>query len=223
MAHPTLLLTEDDGNLAAVLSNFLKNHGFDVLVAGSSQEALETLRRKAIDLALFDIQLPDFDGLTLLRHIREDGSELPVIVITGHINRDNHLNSFKNGADIFHPKPIDFDLLLSQIGRLLEKIEPDSLLEVPNIGLKFDTRSRKLAYKDKVVLLSRSEGLVFEKLLRTSDMLLLNSEFTTVSGEPMLRKTRDSLASRLRKRLRELGVPLKLVNLRGTGYQLQEE
>ncbi|HOG45028.1 MAG TPA: sigma-54 dependent transcriptional regulator [Anaerolineae bacterium] len=118
----TVLIVDDDPPIREMLSDFLKEEGYDTLVASDGASALHTLRHSAerINLALLDMRLPDVQGLEILRAMAEKGMELPVIVMTAHGTSSTAIHSMQLGAYDYLTKPIDLNQLGLTIRRLLE-------------------------------------------------------------------------------------------------------
>ncbi|MCS6798333.1 MAG: sigma-54 dependent transcriptional regulator [Myxococcota bacterium] len=120
MTRPAILVVDDEKNILATLARALRTEGFDADVAGNAAVALDKLRARAFDLVLLDVQLPDVDGLTLLGRMREQGFEMPAIVMSGHGGYETAVEATRRGAYTFVPKPIEPEPLFVQIRRALE-------------------------------------------------------------------------------------------------------
>lgn len=120
-ARASLLLVEDDADLAKALCGRLAHAGYEVRLAGSLGAAREALRAARPDLVLLDIMLPDGRGLELLGSIRADENlrSLPVILQTCLGGNDDVLSGFTSGANAYLGKPVDSARLLAVIARLL--------------------------------------------------------------------------------------------------------
>jgi two-component system response regulator AtoC len=118
----TVLIVDDDPPIREMLSDFLSEEGYEVLVANDGSSALQVLRQAAerIDLALLDMRLPDVQGLEILRAMAEKRMELPVIVMTAHGTSSTAIHSMQLGAYDYLTKPIDLNQLGLTIKRLLE-------------------------------------------------------------------------------------------------------
>lgn len=118
----TVLIVDDDPPIREMLTDFLKEEGYEVLAASDGAGALELLREAAqrISLALLDVRLPDVQGLEILRAMAEKGLELPVIVMTAHGTSSTAIHSMQLGAYDYLTKPIDLNQLSLTIKRLLE-------------------------------------------------------------------------------------------------------
>jgi len=116
-----VLVIEDDEAQRLLLTGFLARQGFEARPASSAQEALAELKTGLFDLALLDFRLPDADGLQLLSEMRKIQPEIPVIFITAFGSIEVAVAAMKQGASDFLTKPIDLDLLLVSLDRILEK------------------------------------------------------------------------------------------------------
>jgi DNA-binding NtrC family response regulator len=112
MPHAHLLVVDDEPSILTTLQKALTLEGYSVDVAGGAKVAEEKLKRRSYDLCLFDVQLPDGDGLGLLAQIRATKSEIPVIMMSGHATIDTAVKATRLGALNFLEKPINTDGLL---------------------------------------------------------------------------------------------------------------
>ncbi|MEP6934055.1 MAG: response regulator [Nitrospirota bacterium] len=78
-----ILVIDDDRGIRHLLGTFLRHKGYEVLLAGNGQDGLELLRQEHLDVIVLDLQMPDMDGLTVLRHIRSLNAHQPVIIFSG--------------------------------------------------------------------------------------------------------------------------------------------
>jgi DNA-binding NtrC family response regulator len=115
----TILVAEDDRTARVSLAELLETEGFEVLLAETGTQADAILAENEPDLALLDIRMPGLDGLSVLRHARERGSDAALIVMTAHGDSSTAIEAMKAGAFDYVLKPIDFQLLLQQIERAL--------------------------------------------------------------------------------------------------------
>ncbi|MCC7536958.1 MAG: sigma-54-dependent Fis family transcriptional regulator [Deltaproteobacteria bacterium] len=112
MAKAAILVVDDEKNILVTLSRALRVEGYDVDVAGSVAIANEKVRSRAYDLLLLDVMLPDGDGIELLRKLREQGNDVPAIVMSGHGSIETAVNATKLGAHDFLEKPLATEKLL---------------------------------------------------------------------------------------------------------------
>lgn len=120
-----LLLVEDHDEISDFLSRRLRRRGFDVALARDGLEALEQIEAAAPDLMLLDMNLPKMDGWTVARILRERSNTIPIIALTAHAMSGDREKALQAGCDEHHAKPIDFELLLSQIDEALLRREDE--------------------------------------------------------------------------------------------------
>ena len=107
-----LLIVDDEPTILTTLQKALQLEGYTVDVAGGVKVADEKLKKRSYDLCLFDVQLPDGDGLSLLAALRQAKNETPVIMMSGHATIDTAVKATRLGALNFLEKPINTDALL---------------------------------------------------------------------------------------------------------------
>ena len=122
----TLLLVEDHDELSDVLIRRLRRRGYDVALARDGVDALAQVEAGAPDLMLLDMNLPLMDGWTVARTLRERGGTLPIIALTAHAMVGDRTKALEAGCDDHHPKPVDLELLLSQIDEALLRREDEA-------------------------------------------------------------------------------------------------
>ncbi|HYB95853.1 MAG TPA: sigma-54 dependent transcriptional regulator [Vicinamibacterales bacterium] len=121
MSAPTILLVEDKDSLRAMLKLALESQGHCVIEARDQPEAVAALRDHQPALVLSDLRLPIGDGMGVLRAVKDQDSELPVIVMTAHGSIQDAVAAMKQGALDFLAKPVDPDHLLLLVSRALEQ------------------------------------------------------------------------------------------------------
>lgn len=116
-----LLLVEDHEEIWDFLSRRLKRRGHDVLLAFDGQQAVDTARSEHPDVILLDMNLPVMDGWTAARTLKCDAetADIPIIALTAHAMAGDREKTLQAGCDDYHPKPIDFSRLLTQIDAAL--------------------------------------------------------------------------------------------------------
>ena len=118
-----VLVVDDEPHMRRVLEIMLQKAGHSVYAAGNGREALEILRSKPVDLVITDMRMPEMNGIELLIRLREDGSEIPVIVITAHGSIESAVEAMKYGASDYILRPFDIDALELAIARVLNEAQ----------------------------------------------------------------------------------------------------
>jgi CheY-like chemotaxis protein len=116
-----ILLVEDHEEIWDFLSRRLKRHGHEVVVAQDGQEGLDKVRADPPELVLLDMNLPVIDGWTVAKTLKDDAStrHIAIIALTAHAMAGDREKALAAGCNDYHPKPIDFSQLLTQIDAAL--------------------------------------------------------------------------------------------------------
>ncbi|MBX3220600.1 MAG: sigma-54-dependent Fis family transcriptional regulator [Labilithrix sp.] len=138
MSKARILVVDDEASARSGLERLLKQSGYDVSLAADGVAALEVASSTAPDVVVTDLKMPNMDGMTLLAKLREQDSELPVIVTTAFGDVSNAVDAMRKGAADFITKPIDFDVLLLAIERAFEQ----RIIRVEAENLKRQLRDR---------------------------------------------------------------------------------
>jgi DNA-binding NtrC family response regulator len=126
MARGHLLLVDDEVSILTTLTKVLSLEGYGVDVAGGCAVAADKLARCSYDLALFDVALPDGDGVALLEQIRASGNDVPVIMMSGHATVDAAVRATRLGALDFLEKPLSTDRLLLMVDNTLRLVRAEA-------------------------------------------------------------------------------------------------
>ncbi|MBW2524061.1 MAG: sigma-54-dependent Fis family transcriptional regulator [Deltaproteobacteria bacterium] len=126
MPRGHLLIVDDEVSILTTLKTALSLEGYDVDVAGGCAVAAEKLSKVSYDLALFDVALPDGNGVELLASLRKGGSEMPVVMMSGHATIDAAVRATRLGATDFLEKPISTDRLLLVIDNTLRLVRAEA-------------------------------------------------------------------------------------------------
>lgn len=110
-----ILIVDDDLDFLDLLSTLLRYEGYPVETARTGQEALEKSGEKIYSLALIDIKLPDFEGIELLKRMRETDPKMRKVMVTGYQTLENTRQSLNQGADAYLIKPIKAEKILETV------------------------------------------------------------------------------------------------------------
>ena len=167
-----ILIAEDDARINTFMDKGLTAAGFATTIVRTGTDALDFALTGDFDLLVLDIGLPGIDGYEVLRRLRAEQSELPVIVLTARDSAEDTLASLQGGANDYMAKPFRFDELLARI-RL--RITDASRVVEPSLevaGLQLDLRTRRVRVGDRQVDLSAREFALTEEFLRHPDQVL---------------------------------------------------
>ncbi len=221
-----LAVVEDNLELAQLLSRGLHEKGYQTDVLTTAAEARSAVSSTRYAALVLDLGLPDGDGLSILREIRQRKDPVPVLVLTARGGVNDRVNGLRSGADDYLVKPFAFEELLARLEALLRR--PGQLLgrSLAVANLVFDTESRQAFIDDKPQVLSARETAVLELLLRRKDRViskkLVEDHIFGTAGE-VASNAVEVYVHRLRKQLAERGAKVEIHTIRGVGYLLAEE
>jgi DNA-binding NtrC family response regulator len=115
-----ILVVDDDAIVVKSCKRILEAEGFEVLTVPSADEALETIKKYDFDLLLIDVKMPKHDGMFLMREIKKDLPEIPIIVMSGYPTPETVADVLELGATQFIPKPFRPDELIKTIHQVIE-------------------------------------------------------------------------------------------------------
>ena len=139
-----LLIVDDDEGITGSLSILLESEGYQTDVAHTVKEAIEKSCENYYNLAIIDIKLPDGEGTSLLRALRETSPNIVKIMLTGYPTLGNSVNSLNDGADAYLIKPVDLETLLETIKRKIEEQKVAEVTTEESIAVFLQTRTKKL-------------------------------------------------------------------------------
>ncbi|HWH72037.1 MAG TPA: sigma-54 dependent transcriptional regulator, partial [Candidatus Sulfotelmatobacter sp.] len=112
---PRILIVDDDPGQRSLLDSFLRSQGFETLLAGSGERALEILRAAEVNMMISDVRMPGLSGLETLRRARQEHAVLPVLLVTAYADIREAVGAMRDGALNYLAKPIDLDELLHTV------------------------------------------------------------------------------------------------------------
>ncbi|GAB6261081.1 response regulator [Photobacterium sp. R1] len=223
----TIMLVEDDQELACLIGDFLETHEFRVLTVGNGVEAVSQILEKHPDLVILDIMLPGMSGMDVCRQVREDYKGM-ILMQTALDDDIDQVMGLELGADDYVIKQVQPRLLLSRVRALLRRMHRDTgegRAESLVVGeLNIDLHRRTVVFRNQLVDLTTAE---FELLY-----LLAQQSGEVVSREEIMQQIRgyeydgldrsiDRRISRLRRSLDDDPANPQLIKtIRGIGYQL---
>lgn len=221
-----IYLVEDDNSIRELVIYTLQTTGFEAKGFACASDFWEEMKKGNPSMVLLDIMLPDEDGLTILKKIRESHqtAKLPVIMLSAKGAEFDKVIGLDSGADDYIPKPFGMMELISRIKALLRRVEPEqkpSVLQVGSIVVDLskhtvnaDGKQVTLTYKEFELLccLMENQGIVLNR-----DQLLSKIWGYDFDGET---RTVDVHIRTLRQKLGEVSNCIETI--RGVGYKMEE-
>ncbi len=229
MNEKRILVVEDEPSIAEVVSLYMKRAGYQVQIAVDGKQAMTIFERQTPDLVILDLMLPEVDGLSLTRWLR-DRSDVPIIMVTARREEIDRIAGLEMGADDYVVKPFSPQELVSRVRAVLrrlgrEQAEAGSERALSFEGLTIDPRSRVVTVKDSVVELTAKEFDMLHLLARhpkqvfTRDQLL---ERVWGGAEYIDAGTVTVHVRRIREKIEaEPSKPQRLLTVWGVGYKFE--
>lgn len=220
-----ILLVEDDSGLQTSLAEVLREAGYAVDVTGDGVEGLFFGQEYPLDLAIIDLGLPGLPGLDLIRKLREQERQFPILILTARSDWQDKVEGLEAGADDYLTKPFHPEELKARVGALLRRSAGHAQPLIEHGPLKIDLVSQRVFSGEEEIELTTYEYKVFEYLLMHPDAVVTK----TVLSEHIYEEDadRDSnvievFVGRLRRKIDPQGQLNPIETLRGRGYRLNK-
>jgi two-component system, OmpR family, response regulator TctD len=216
-----LLVVEDDLDLGDAVARMLQTRGFEVTRCAHGAEAIAMVRRGSFDAVLLDLNLPDKEGMDVLRTLRDGGHQLPVLVMTARTAVHDRVLGLNLGADDYLTKPFDIEELAARLKALVRRAYGTS--DMTCALLRIDANSGAV-YRGHSPLEVSSRELALLKVLlaRPGQAVAKDDLHRAIFGDDAVGPDAvEVLVHRLRKRIQGSGA--QLVTLRGVGYLIIDE
>ncbi|MDD2357701.1 MAG: response regulator transcription factor [Thiovulaceae bacterium] len=213
-----ILLLEDDTVLSSILIDFL-SETYSVTHTYSMKEALSLSEENSYDLYIFDINVPDGDGITLLRELRSFHDETPTIFITAFHDISYLKKAFESGANDFIRKPFDLEELYGRIENIKRHF---GLFNIVKLGdaMELNTQTHLLTCKDKTEHLTQKESELLLYLYKHKNRVISTDELLQNLWNYEELPSSDAIRT-LIKELRKYVGREHIINIRGEGYKFE--
>jgi len=215
----SVLLVEDEENLASLVQSYLRQEGYTVRLAGSGADALRILEDEPVRLVVLDLTLPDIDGLEVCRRIRQRSS-VPVVMLTARDDESDRLAGLDSGADDYIGKPFSPRELVARMRAVLRRAEghvEDDVLVLGDVVVRRAAREVDVAGQP-VELRTKEFDLLAHLIQNRGAVLSRDLLLERVWGYDYAGGTRtvDVHVAQVR---RKLGRPDLIRTVRGAGYK----
>lgn len=221
-----ILIIEDEYSLADAIAETLKKENFDVTMIADGIEGEDEALTNIYDLILLDVMLPRRDGFQILKTLRQEKIEAPIIMLTAKSEIYDKLNGLENGADDYITKPFHMRELVARIKVVLKRktnVEDANILEFKD--LKLDLRTGKMSSNDNEIAINGKELELLEILLlnknQITDREQLANKIWGYNSDAEYNNV-EVYVSFLRKKLKLIKSSVKIKAVRGIGYKLEE-
>lgn len=217
-----LLVIEDYAPLRESLQRGLSKAGYAVDATGDGNEGLWFAEHNAYDLLIVDLMLPGVDGMTIIRHLRNRDSSLPILILSARDQVQDQVAGLDQGADDYLTKPFAVDELMARIRALLRRRDGQRNPHIELGPVTIDTAARCVRHHGQTAPLTPREYALLEYLVRASDRVVSREElwehlydFAAEASS----NTLDQWVARARRKLRDIGAPDIIETVHGHGYR----
>lgn len=221
-----VLLVEDDQNLGFLMTEFLTSNGFAITLCQDGLTGLKTFSSRPFHFAILDIMLPEMDGFTLAKKIKEISPDLPVIFVTARSMKEDKIKGFNLGVDDYITKPFDEDELLCRIQAILNRLEnrTKGKSEKIPVGIySYDNDNQCLCLNGDCRRLTRRENEVIQLLIQNKGQIVKREMILKAvweNSDYFSGRSLDVYISKLRKYLQE-DPSIVIENIPKVGFLLQ--
>ncbi|WP_462222483.1 response regulator transcription factor [Ferruginibacter sp.] len=226
MNKAKVLLAEDDLSLSFVIKDNLQDAGFEVTHCADGEAAWQKFQKKDFDICLLDVNMPERDGFSLAKKIRQQSDIVPIIFLTAKSLEEDKIKGFKTGADDYITKPFSMKELVMRMDvflRRTKKLQSDGVEEYKLGTLRFAYNELKI-YGDTVTtsLTQREADLLKFFVLHINKILKREELLLNVWGKDdyFLGRSMDVFITKLRKYLKP-DPAIALETIHGVGFRLQ--
>lgn len=224
-----ILVVDDEKEIADLVELFLKNEGFTVYKFYDSKSAVDCIFSKQIDLALLDVMIDETDGFSILRKIREQNLNFPVIMLTAKVEDSDKILGLSLGADDYITKPFSPKILTARIRAVLRRIAaleevPEDEKELSRGPLHMNSARRSVTLNGQELDLTCSEfNILYHLAKRPGWVFTRNQIVNAIRGDdyPVTERAIDVQIVGLRRKMGAFGELIETV--RGIGYRFSQE
>jgi two-component system OmpR family response regulator len=220
-----VLVIDDEENIVYLVSTALRLQGFDVVSAGTARDGERLIGDGGVDLAIVDVMLPDLDGFTLVRRLRQSDCRVPVIFLTARDTTDDRVQGLTIGGDDYLVKPFAVAELVARVGLRLQRTVSGAADDVLRCAdLTIDEASRRVSRAGTEIALTPTEYRLLRYLMINQGRVLTRAQILDhvwqydFDGNT---NVLDTFMSNLRKKVDAVD-PALIRTVRGVGYCLRD-
>jgi len=218
-----ILVVEDNATLAGGLAAVLKSSGYAVDVVGDGASAVAVVATERFDLVILDLNLPEMDGLDVLRTIRGRQDDVAVLILSARDSLTEKITGLNLGADDYMVKPFDVDELEARVRTLMRRRAGLKAATVSFGDVVLDLNTRSFSSRGAAIdIPARELGLLETLFMRAGKVVAKQAIIESLAGfdEDLSANAVEQYVSRLRKRLAPCGLTVRTA--RGIGYYLEK-
>lgn len=219
-----ILIVDDESRMRKLIKDFLMKKNYNILEAEDGEVALKVYEenKEKINLILLDVMMPKLDGWSVLRQIRQENKNLPIVMLTARSEEQDELFGFELGVDEYITKPFSPKILVARVEAILKRSRPETKDQKSYDGIVIDNEGRTVSVDGKQIEFSFREYELLKYLLDNENIALSRDKIlNTVWNYDYYGDSRtiDSHIKKIRHKLGKKGKHIQTI--RGIGYKFE--
>ena len=224
MGDLSILVVDDESRMRKLIKDFLMKKNYNILEAEDGEVALKVYEenKEKINLILLDVMMPKLDGWSVLRQIRQENKNLPIVMLTARAEDQDELFGFELGVDEYITKPFSPKILVARVEAILKRSRPEVKEQKSYDGIVIDNEGRTVSVDGKQIDFSFREYELLKYLLDNENIALSRDKIlNTVWNYDYYGDSRtiDSHIKKIRHKLGKKGKHIQTI--RGIGYKFE--
>lgn len=222
-----ILIVEDDKDIIELLSLYLEGNDFAIESTDNGIDAYNLINEKNFDLVLADIMMPKMNGYELIKKLRQEKNDIPIIILSAKSMDIDKILGLNIGADCYITKPFNPLEVIACINALLRRVGKNSSDNIINIGdLSLDLENFTLKKKNNPIILTSTELKIISKMMKNPNRILTKSQLYKCVNDDSLVDENTIIVhiSNLRSKIEDdPATPKYIKTVRGLGYKFEDE
>lgn len=219
-----IYVIEDDENIQEIVKLSLESNGYQVTLYDNAIDAVADIQEDAPDLAIFDVMLPQMDGITAVKKVRETNQQIPILILSAKDTEIDKIHGLDSGSDDYMTKPFGVLELCARVRTLLRRVQPTKkTLKTPTLSI--DKSTHIIKHNHVVMDLTHKEYQLLVYLIENRNRVVEREELlNTIWGYDFVGESRalDVHIRSLRKKLNDDGEKY-IKTIRSVGYRFIEK
>lgn len=216
-----ILVIEDNPKVSDMLERGLVEQGYSMVLAETGFEGEEKATHDSFDVIILDVMLPDTDGISVCRNIRQTGVATPILMLTALSDTSDKVSGLNAGADDYLVKPFEYEELIARINALFRRSDTTEATVLTHHDVSMDLARRTVIRQGKAVDLSNKEFMLLQYFIRNPERVLSRTAIADKVWNLDLAEDSnviDVCVSTLRRKIDKPFAPPLIHTVVGTGY-----
>lgn len=219
-----IFVIEDDENIQEIVKLSLQSNGYQVRLFDNAIDAIIAIHEDTPDLAIFDVMLPQMDGITAVKKVRETNTQLPILILSAKDSEIDKIHGLDSGSDDYMTKPFGVLELCARVRSLLRRVQPKTKsIQTPTLSIEKSTHIVK--HNEQIIDLTHKEYQLLLYLIENQERVVERDELlNNIWGYDFIGESRalDVHIRSLRKKLEDDGEKY-IKTIRSVGYRFVEK